>query len=1048
MICTVCLRNPFPSPAKWSLMPEVPDFQYEESDLISRLSTALYRRPQKVICIVGSPLAAPLQAGDPGVPGVSGIIEMIKDEFAGFGEDRAKLEAALGFAEGRQYQEAFKYLQGTRGQFVANEIVRKAVLRARTCAEPTSDLQLTDGEFRLLEAVSDNWQLNPGILALGRLISKHPSVFGSCVLTTNFDPLLEIAIRSASGSLYRTVLHADGSLSQTEGDGCHVIHLHGYWHGSDTLHTNRQLTQDRPRLRTSLAHLLRNNVVLVCGYGGWDDILTNALLELVLDDTSSIEILWALHGAAIPSSPILDEFLRTGGRRGRVSFYRGIDCNVLFPRILEAWTNHAPTKVAAPAPRSNPVRLSATLQAELDDAARAPRFLEGDDEDRPPMFELCFGRDKELRELTDSNERVIFVTGIGGQGKSTLAASYFTRAQKERRFGFFMWRDCKEESERFENQIASVIESLSGGALAGSDLAKRPIEMLIDILLSRLAQMSALFVFDNVDHFVNLKNGRLTNAADLFVRKFLEASSACQILFTCRPDIWQEEHGLLSLRLEGLSLQASTELFAARNAGSSLDEIESAHELTNGHAFWLDLLALQVARNTNERLASLVEEIRAGQGQLPDLTLQSIWSKLKDRETRVLQAMAETLRPETESKIASYLTHDLNYNKVNSVIKTLRQLNLVVVKRSDQGEDLHELHPLVRQFVRSRFTFRQRASMIEVIIGAYNQFRGTHKWELTERRTFTFLQNWTQAAELAIAAGKYSTACEWLAEANSAFEASAFVREYARVFRLLLQSSDWVNCHSELPYFDMLYATHTHNLGYLGLRNEVDDLLDKFSLTLEDTSSRYIHYCEMRSHAAWTREDLQEAIRWGEIGHNLYLKSKVDTDHNVAHALALALRDAGNPEDALPTFLAGRPLAEVLDPDELDERRGGHHYGNIGRCLHLMGQVRNALICYQKSALLIEKNVEHEHVMNQGYVRLWIGELLLSKNQRALGTLFLDAARRKWEVVAPTRARRLEEMLRQICTLEGSVLQGREPRDSETACRDWIRGRNLDELFE
>lgn len=1029
-------------------MSESIDLLFDESALISRLSTALYRRRQNVICVVGSPLSAPIQVGSPGVPGVSGIIQMIRQEYADSEEESASLEAALNSAQGRTYQAAFRFLQGTRGQVVANEIVRRAVLCARNCCAPTPQLILNDGECRLLESALESWQLNPGILALGRLIAEYPSVFGCALLTTNFDPLIEIAIRRASGTYYRTILHADGSLSQTEADGCHVIHLHGYWHGTDTLHTNRQLMQDRPRLRTSLGHLIRDNLVLVCGYGGWDDVLTNALLELVRDDTSSIEVLWTLHGSDIPSSPVLDEFLKAGVNRGRVSFYKGIDCNVLFPRLIEVWSSHSAGALPTATLPSSPVRVTSEFQKALDDAATAPRVLEGDDEDRPPIFELCVGREHELKGLAGSQAKVIFITGIGGQGKSTLAASYFATAQKERRFDFFIWRDCKEESERFENQIASVIEKLSGGMLAGPDLAKRPIETLVDVLLARLTEISALFVFDNVDHLVNLKSGRLTSAADLFVRKFLQANSVCQVLFTCRPEIWQQEVGALSTHLEGLSLEASAKIFEARNAASRPEEIASAHELTDGHAFWLDLLASQVARNPGTRLASLVEEIRAGQGRLPDLTLQSIWSKLRERETLVLQAMAETLRPETESEIAAYLSTRLNYNKVNRAVKALRQLNLVVVKRSDHGEDLHELHPLVRQFVRGRFTSRQRTSMIELIIGAYNRFRGMHKAELQTVASFTLLQNWTQAAELAIAAGKFPEACEWLAEANAAFESSAFAREYARVTRLLLWSYDWVSHHSELPHFDLLFSTHAHSLGYLGLHGELDDLLDKYSITVTEASSRYILYCQLRSHAAWTREDFQDAIKWGKTGHDLYLKSNVDTDHNVGHSLALANRDAGNPEEALPTFLAGRPLPELLDPDELDEMRGGAYYGNIGRCLHFMGQLRNALVCYQKSALLIEKNPGHEHAMNQGYIRLWIGELLLSQNQRELGTFFLGAALRKWENVAPPKARRLEEMLRQIRTPDDPSYPSGVTKNCEAICLDWIRGRNLDVLLE
>jgi tetratricopeptide (TPR) repeat protein len=974
---------------------------------------------------------------------------MISAEFADSDDENRRFKSALESSQGRQYQTAFHLLQGSRGQSVANEMVQRAVLCARTNSNFETKVQLSDSECRLLEADRENWCLNPGILALGQLISQKPDVFGRAVLTTNFDPLLEIAIRRASSNCYRTILSADGSLAQTEADGCHVVHLHGFWIGSDTLHTNRQLKQDRPRLKNSLVNLLKNKVVLVCGYGGWDDVLTSTLLDIVRDDASSIEVLWALYGSERPSSPILNEFLTAGENRGRVCFYSGIDCNSFFPKLLQAWLPSISVGVESAPPISNPVRVSPALARVLDEAACTTRVLEGDDEDRPPVIEFCIGRSQELAELTQSEARVIFVTGIGGQGKSTLAASYYAMAQSQKRFTYFVWRDCKEEGERFENQIASVIESLSGGILSGSDLAKRSMDSLIDILLPRLNKISGLFVFDNVDHLVNLVSGRLTASADLFVRRFSAARNSCQIFFTCRPEIWQVGNGSLSMRLEGLTKDSCSKLFEARKAQSSQDDILAAHELTDGHAFWLDLLALQVVRNQGVTLSSLVSEIREGQGPLPDLTLQSVWSKLNEREHLVLRAMGETLRPETEEEIASYLSGDMTYQKVNRAMKTLRQLNLLVVKRSAHGEDLHELHPLVRQFVRARSSGNQRVTMIEAIFRVYNKFRGIHITELNSRPSFTLLQNWTQAGELAIQAGKYSEAIDCLAEARRAFESSAFTREFVRVVRLLLNSFNWTQDSGNSAKFDQVFRSHVASLGHLGLYEEVEDLLATYSRTVPEMDSRYILYCDMQAQAAWVRESFDEAIRWGELGQDLSQKSKVDTNYNIGHTLALARRDAGSPEKALPTFLASRPLAEILDPDELDEKRGhGPYYGNIGRCLHFMGQIRNALICYQKSALLIEKDLVNEHVLNQGYIRLWIGELLVARDQKELGILFLDAAQKKWEQIAPVRAHRVEEMVRQILPSDRTAPQRPLQRDSEAICLEWIRGRNLDGIFD
>jgi len=111
-------------------MSELREFAFDQSALVSRLSTALKRRPQQVICIVGSPLSAPIESAGPGVPGVSGILDMIRAEFADSKGDLEELQVSLRQSDGRQYQAAFQFVQGRRGQSVANEIIKRAVLRA------------------------------------------------------------------------------------------------------------------------------------------------------------------------------------------------------------------------------------------------------------------------------------------------------------------------------------------------------------------------------------------------------------------------------------------------------------------------------------------------------------------------------------------------------------------------------------------------------------------------------------------------------------------------------------------------------------------------------------------------------------------------------------------------------------------------------------------------------------------------------------------------------------------------------------------------------
>lgn len=255
---------------------------HDEDALLERLSRGLNRRRQEVVFLVGSPISAPLGAGKPGVPDVDGVIDLIRREFADDSNQLVALRQALDQAGPDRYQEAFAFLQGRRGPQTANEIVRAAVFAAWISTPPALNglnQSGADETCRAMDLDIAGWAISPATTALGNLIAHYPGLFGKSILTTNFDPLLEVAIRRAGGHYFRTSLHADGNLSQTEGTGCHVIHLHGYWYGSDTLHTSRQLSQTRPRLRASLASLLRNKLIVVSAYGGWDDSFTEALME-------------------------------------------------------------------------------------------------------------------------------------------------------------------------------------------------------------------------------------------------------------------------------------------------------------------------------------------------------------------------------------------------------------------------------------------------------------------------------------------------------------------------------------------------------------------------------------------------------------------------------------------------------------------------------------------------------------------------------------------------------------------------------------------------
>jgi tetratricopeptide (TPR) repeat protein len=306
------------------------------------------------------------------------------------------------------------------------------------------------------------------------------------------------------------------------------------------------------------------------------------------------------------------------------------------------------------------------------------------------------------------------------------------------------------------------------------------------------------------------------------------------------------------------------------------------------------------------------------------------------------------------------------------------------------------------------------------------------------------LQYWTQSAELDIAAGRYEDAFTMLADVAEPFSGSAYPREFTRVARILFDTVDWVSNHASLPYFDGIFKSHVYCLCDLGETMEVDGLLEKYEITVASKDARYINYCDLRCYSKWTRGDFGTAVKWGKRGKELKVSSGVDTKYEVEYNLALAERDSGRPEAALETFLLGRPLAEVTDPEELDGKRNGAHYGNIGRCLHLMGQVDGALVCYQKSALLLERG-RHQHIVNQGYIRQWVGELLIGRKLSKLAFVFLRAAFLKWEQTSPPKALRAKQL--GMSLKEQLNIPDIDDEAVERACLDWIMGKNMDIVF-
>lgn len=322
--------NLFPDVRQFSVNTEEPFPWHDEKTLVD----AIANRFQPITFVLGSALTAPC-SGINGVPTVSTMIRLIREEYKSELEKKEFDEFITSTAKSR-YRTAFVRFNATHGPKGVTRLIRSAVLRSRLGSVPDAARKGDKGACHELERDSAGWSLTPGCQALGQLVVQAPAIFGRLVLTSNFDPLIEIAIKRAGGNPITVALHGDAPLTMASDSGCQVVHFHGDWLRSDTLHS--QLSTRRPKLSGSISKLLRETTVVVLGYGGWSDAFTTTLVEASEEDQDEIDVLWAFNETEVPLiekkyARLLTK-LEQAIHRGRVTRYFGVDIHSLLVNLL------------------------------------------------------------------------------------------------------------------------------------------------------------------------------------------------------------------------------------------------------------------------------------------------------------------------------------------------------------------------------------------------------------------------------------------------------------------------------------------------------------------------------------------------------------------------------------------------------------------------------------------------------------------------------------------------------------------------------------------
>ena len=152
------------------------------------------------------------------MPNVDGFVELARAQLKGT-KAADELEKALSGDSTDRYQAVIGCLQIECGEDGVDQLVSKGTLKSLQPDGARMPRYAIDEnkQFRVpMDEVPECWWLPPAVKAIGKIIAENGYFVGTDILTTNFDPLLEMAIADMGVPFARIALDEDGDHPRTD----------------------------------------------------------------------------------------------------------------------------------------------------------------------------------------------------------------------------------------------------------------------------------------------------------------------------------------------------------------------------------------------------------------------------------------------------------------------------------------------------------------------------------------------------------------------------------------------------------------------------------------------------------------------------------------------------------------------------------------------------------------------------------------------------------------------------------------------------------------
>jgi hypothetical protein len=240
------------------------------------------------------------------------------------------------------------------------------------------------------------------------------------------------------------------------------------------------------------------------------------------------------------------------------------------------------------------------------------------------------GRSDELNAIEEifNSKRCLFIAGLSGIGKTSLAAKFFENQKKQHKYDAYIWYHsaCDEIDKDFKGILYDI------GIEENHD-------RYYEEFLKVIKRKRNLIVFDEIDEWFNI-NHKISEAC---LKKLIESNHQSNLIFTCKyipqsiRDLSQKHLGrsVSVLQLEGLSYDDSLQLFEDYNISKD-DNLRDLVQKLQGNPLYLHKSAITIRDNFNGKINSYLNFITSFVGDYIKDDLGRINSQLTDVERIVL----------------------------------------------------------------------------------------------------------------------------------------------------------------------------------------------------------------------------------------------------------------------------------------------------------------------------------------------------------------------------------------------------------------------------